>query len=107
MVENNFCKQHSGIEESIKSIKLWQKDVTDILKHIVTGRSAWAFFIVFLSVCMAVVGFLWHGQIAIWNNINLNHKETMSGIKQLSDKVIIIDYKVQRHLDDTDGKKGK
>jgi hypothetical protein len=105
MVENNFCKKHSGMEEAIAFIKDWQKGVTETLKHIVTGRSAWAFFALFLTVCLAVVGFLWHGQVAIWDNVNLNHKETMRAITDLREKVIIIDYKVQKHLDDTNGKK--
>jgi hypothetical protein len=99
------CKSHSGIEEALDNIKIWEKEAKETLKHIVTGRSAWAFFVVFLSVCLAVVGFLWHGQVAIWNNVNLNHKQTMNAITDIKEKVIVIDYKVQKHLDETNGKK--
>lgn len=98
------CRAHSGMEESLTFIKNWQKDVTETLKHIVTGRSAWAFFVVFLSVCLAVVGFLWHGQVAIWNNVNLNHQQTMGAITEIKEKVIVIDYKVQKHLDENNNK---
>jgi hypothetical protein len=99
-LECKECKAHSGMEEALKNIKKWQETVTATLTHIVTAKSAWAFFVVFLSVCLAVVGFLWHGQIAIWNNVNLNHKETMSLINSVDKKVDLIDYKVQKHLEE-------
>ena len=100
------CKAHSGMEESLKNMKTWAEGVTETLKHIVTAKAAWAFFVVFLSVCLAVVGFLWHGQLAAWNNINLNHKETMKAVTEIKDKVLILDFKVGQHLEETkDNKK--
>jgi hypothetical protein len=96
------CKAHGRIEEVLINIKEWEKDAKETLKHIITAKASWAFFVVFLSICLGVVGFLWHGQLAIWNNVNLNHKEAMAAIRSVSDKVLVIDYKVQRHLDDTE-----
>ena len=102
------CRAHGRIEESLEALKLWQGSVTDTLKHIVTAKAAWAFFVVFLSVCLAVVGFLWRGQVTLWEKTALDHKETIDLLNKGTDKIAIldkkmdlIDYKVQVHLEET------
>lgn len=111
------CKIHGRIEESIDNVKSWkdkieewQKSVTNSLENMVTAKAAWAFFVVFLSVALGVVGFLWRGQIAIWDKVVLDHKETMQSMNKVGEslnemdkKLTLLDYKVQSHLDE--GKK--
>ena len=109
-LECKDCKVHSRIEGEVEDLKKLKP---------VSSAAAWGFFVVFLSVCLAVVGFLWHGQVAIWNNVNLNHKETIEKIDSLKssvslviNKVDILDLKAQgiekkvdQHLIDSNKKK--
>jgi hypothetical protein len=109
------------MEESITEVKgwrekveCWQKTITEKLQHMVTGKSAWAFFIVFLTICLAVVGFLWRGQVTLWEKTAIDHKETVDLLKAGTEKIAIldkkmdlIDYKVELHLKETEKEKKK
>ena len=102
------CKVHGRFDEALNGIKEWEKDAKETLKHIVTAKAAWSFFIVFLSVCLAVVGFLWRGQVAMWDKITLDHKESMGmlnagkeAIGTLDKKLDLMSYKVEKHFEET------
>lgn len=84
-LECKDCKVHSRIEGEVEDLKKLKP---------VSSAAAWAFFVVFLSVCLGVVGFLWHGQVAIWENVNLNHKETMSKMDSLKSTISLVNNKL-------------
>jgi hypothetical protein len=99
------CKSHGRIEEALNNMKEWEKDAKETLKHIVTAKAAWSFFVVFLTVCLAVISFLWHGQTKILDLVKEDHNQSMKVVTEIKEKVIIIDYKVQQHLEETNNKK--
>jgi len=96
------CRAHSGMEESLKNIKTWEEEAKKILQNVVTGKTAWGFFTFFILLCMAVVGFIWHGQTSIANRVDAGLKETMHGVNRIDSKMQIIEYKVDQHLIETE-----
>lgn len=96
MVESKVCAEHSKLSGELEDLKN---------SNPLSGKTAMWLFGMFILISMAVVGFLWHGQTAIWGRVDAGHKETMGAITELDKKVIIIDYKVQKHLDESHASK--
>jgi hypothetical protein len=86
MVENNFCKQHSGVEEVLSILKENQEDILKTLPECIRAKTLWTFLSIFIVLFLAVIGFLWNGQSAIGGKVDLNQKEIVGIIKANEEK---------------------
>ena len=73
----NVCPYHSGVVEEIEGM----------------NRFAKLAMVIFVLIAMAIVGFLWHGQTSIWNEVKTNHMETMTAISDSKKDIAVINQK--------------
>lgn len=86
MTGDNFCRQHSGIEEILSILKDNQEGILKTLPECIKAKTLWTFLSIFIVLFLAVIGFLWNSQTAIGNKVDANQKEVVTLIKESDQK---------------------
>jgi len=91
---DNFCKQHSGFEEILIALKANDDGILKALPECIRAKTLWTFLSIFIILFLAVIGFLWNGQTAIGQKVDINQKELVGIIKSSEEKAELYREKI-------------
>lgn len=80
MVENGTCKDHRMVCSDLDDLKK---------KNPVSSNQMWAIVVLFIMVSMAIIGWLWQGQLSVRDRLE-NYQTTLTGISSDGKEGILI-----------------
>lgn len=83
MIENNRCKEHTGMEHEITNLKETVKEQWRTISTMATATMVKWVVGIFIVICMAVVGFLWQGQLALTDKIEVKMEKVNSAVQEI------------------------
>jgi hypothetical protein len=83
MEENDRCKEHTGIEHEISNLKDTVEKQWKVISTMATATMVKWVVGIFIVVSMAVVGFLWQGQAALSNKIEVKMEKVNSAVQEI------------------------
>lgn len=83
MPENGRCKEHTGIEHEIANLKDTVKEQWKTISTMATATMVKWVVGIFIVVSMAVVGFLWRGQAALSEKIEVKMEKVNSAVQEI------------------------
>ena len=83
MIENNRCKEHTGIEHEINNLKDTVKEQWKVISTMATATMVKWVVGIFILISMAVVGFLWKGQTDLSNKIEVKMETVNSTVQEI------------------------
>jgi hypothetical protein len=88
MVENK-CDEHKMISQEVTDLKKSLNDIGKILSNKVNIGQMWAVVVLFIMISMAIIGWLWHGQISVRDRLEI-YQNTLTGISPDGKEGILI-----------------
>jgi hypothetical protein len=89
MEENKKCDEHKMVCDQISNLKQIIDERGPILMAKVSQGQMWAVVVLFIMISMAIIGWLWHGQISVRDRLEV-YQNTLTGISPDGKEGILI-----------------